>query len=75
MQKIIINPEEHFACKCCSKWSRYASNPNWGKCTVKDVPHYMREIFLKNGCNLHSNIFNKKITKCCDDKQLSIFDN
>lgn len=75
-QEIIIRPEEKYSCKMCTKWNRYTSNSSWGICTMKSVPHYMREIFKQNGCNLHSNILNKKIVnsvKSCEYKQLSLF--
>ena len=81
-QEIIIRPEVQLTCRHCINWNRYklynGENQNWGVCSVKDVPNYMREMYIDNGCNfhsnLHSNLINKKITKCCNNKQLSIFD-
>ena len=73
-QEINIKPVVQFTCRHCIKWSRYkGENQNWGVCTVKDVPNYMREMYIDNGCNLHSNINTQKIGKKSDNEQLSLF--
>ena len=78
-QSIIINPEPKLSCACCSSWNRHepifeGDISNWGGCSVKGVPNYMRNIYYENGCNIHSNFTEKKKSaKLNECEQLTLF--
>lgn len=74
-QSLIIAPPREQSCQRCDKWSRYESNPSWGKCNEKNVPRYTKEIYFSRGCNMHSVLAKRtKRTIFRDEcEQLSLF--